>query len=275
MEKLTSIVEGMIAVGIEWIQANYVSLIMAILIFYVGKWIAILITKAVKKMMLTAKVDETLVSFLAGIVKTVLMLFVVIAALTQLGVSTASLVALLGAAGLAIGLALKDSLQNFASGVMLIMFRPFSVGDFVEAAGVAGTIEKVSIFSTTMKTGDNKEIIIPNGSIYGGTITNYSARATRRVDMIFGIGYGDDLLKAKQVLLDLANADKRIHDDPAPMVAVKELGDSSVNFIMRVWADTPEYWNVYFDMHEKVKLEFDKQGISIPFPQMDVHLDKN
>jgi len=247
---------------------------MALLVFFIGKWIANLITKAVRTILTKAKVDPILVDFLSGIVKTVLILFVVVAALTQLGVATTSLVALIGAAGLAVGLALKDSLQNFASGVMLIMFKPFKAGDFVEAAGVTGVVEKIAIFSTIMRTGDNKEIIVPNGAIYGGTITNFSARPTRRVDMVFGIGYGDDIKKTKEVLARILAEDDRILKDPAPVIAVSELGDSSVNFIVRPWVNSADYWNVYWDTHEKVKLTFDEEGISIPFPQMDVHLDK-
>lgn len=275
MEDMTQFVQGMVDVAITWVQQNYLSVVMALLVFFIGKWIANLITKAVRTILTKAKVDPILVDFLSGIVKTVLILFVVVAALTQLGVATTSLVALIGAAGLAVGLALKDSLQNFASGVMLIMFKPFKAGDFVEAAGVTGVVEKIAIFSTIMRTGDNKEIIVPNGAIYGGTITNFSARPTRRVDMVFGIGYGDDIKKTKEVLARILAEDERILKDPAPVIAVSELGDSSVNFIVRPWVNSADYWNVYWDTHEKVKLTFDEEGISIPFPQMDVHLDKS
>jgi len=274
MEDMTQFVQGMVDVAITWVQQNYLSVVMALLVFFIGKWIANLITKAVRTVLTKAKVDPILVDFLSGIVKTVLILFVVVAALTQLGVATTSLVALIGAAGLAVGLALKDSLQNFASGVMLIMFKPFKAGDFVEAAGVTGVVEKIAIFSTIMRTGDNKEIIVPNGAIYGGTITNFSARPTRRVDMVFGIGYGDDIKKTKEVLARILAEDERILKDPAPVIAVSELADSSVNFIVRPWVNSADYWNVYWDTHEKVKLTFDEEGISIPFPQMDVHLDK-
>ena len=275
MEDMTQFVQGMVDVAITWVQQNYLSVVMALLVFFIGKWIANLITKAVRTVLTKAKVDPILVDFLSGIVKTVLILFVVVAALTQLGVATTSLVALIGAAGLAVGLALKDSLQNFASGVMLIMFKPFKAGDFVEAAGVTGVVEKIAIFSTIMRTGDNKEIIVPNGAIYGGTITNFSARPTRRVDMVFGIGYGDDIKKTKEVLARILAEDERILKDPAPVIAVSELADSSVNFIVRPWVNSADYWNVYWDTHEKVKLTFDEEGISIPFPQMDVHLDKS
>ena len=215
--------------------------------------------------------DEILVNFVASIIKTILLLFVVIAALDQLGVDTTSLIALLGAAGLAIGLALQGSLQNFAAGVMLIIFRPFKSGDFVEVAGTAGVVETISIFSSTLRTGDNREVIIPNGSIYGGTITNYSARATRRVDMVFGIGYDDDIKKAKQLMEQVVTADERVLAEPAPVIAVSELADSSVNFVVRPWVNTPDYWAVLWDLTEEIKLKFDAEGISIPYPQMDVH----
>ncbi|NVJ61296.1 MAG: mechanosensitive ion channel [Gammaproteobacteria bacterium] len=274
MEKMTEFVQGMADQAIEWVQTNYIAVILAVLVFFIGKWIANLITKATKTLLRKASVDPILVDFLAGITKTVLMIFVIVAALNELGVATTSLVAIIGAAGLAVGLALKDSLQNFASGVMLILFKPFKAGDFIEAAGVTGVVEKIAIFSTIMRSGDNKEIIVPNGAIYGDTITNYSARPTRRVDMVFGIGYGDDIKKAKEVLINLLKEDERILEEPAPVVAVSELADSSVNFIVRPWVNSADYWAVYWDTHEKVKLTFDEQGISIPFPQMDVHLEK-
>tara|TARA_B110000503_G_scaffold142160_1_gene238067 strand:- start:1912 stop:2589 length:678 start_codon:yes stop_codon:yes gene_type:complete len=221
-----------------------------------------------------AKVDNILVDFLSGLAKAAMVLFVIVAALTQLGVDTTSLIALIGAAGIAVGLALKDSLQNFASGVMLILFRPFKAGDFIDAGGVMGIVERITVFSTTLRTGDNKEVIVPNGSIYGGTITNYSARETRRVDMIFGIGYDADLLKAKTVLRALVDNDERILKEPEVLIAIAELADSSVNIIVRPWVKSGDYWPVFWDMQEKVKLTFDQEGISIPFPQMDVHLNK-
>jgi small conductance mechanosensitive channel len=275
MDKLMQFVQGMADVAINWAQQNYLSLIMAVVIFIVGKWVANLLTKATIGILNRASFEDTLVNFLARIVKTILILFVVVAALTQLGVQTTSLVALIGAAGLAVGLALKDSLQNFASGVMLIMFRPFKAGDYIEAAGTAGTVESIAIFSTLLKTPDNKEVTIPNGNIYGGTITNYSAKPTRRVDMIFGIGYDDDIKKAKDIMLKILQDDERVLKDPEPLVAVKELADSSVNFVVRPWVNAADYWSVFYDTHENIKLAFDEQGISIPFPQMDVHLDKS
>ena len=250
------------------------NILFALLIFIIGKYLVGVITRLVKKLMEKAHMDKILVNFIGSIIKSVLFLFVVIAALDQLGVNTTSLIALIGAAGLAIGLALQGSLQNLASGVMLIVFRPFKDGDFVEAGGTMGVVEEIGIFTTRMRTGDNKEVIVPNGQIFGGIITNYSKRDTRRVDMVFGIGYGDDILKAKEVITGIIEADERILKDPAPLVAVAELADSSVNFNVRPWVKSSDYWSVYFDLNEKIKLAFDMNGISIPFPQMDVHLEK-
>jgi small conductance mechanosensitive channel len=248
-----------------------INIALAIAIFIVGKIVVNILISILVKLLGKSKMDEILVNFVASIVKTILILFVVIAALDQLGVDTTSLIALLGAAGLAVGLALQNSLQNFAAGVMLIVFRPFKAGDFVEAGGVAGVVETISIFSSTMRTPDNKEVIVPNGSIYGGTITNYSARDTRRVDMVFGIGYDDDIKKAKELLAKIVSEDERVLPDPAPVVALSELADSSVNFVVRPWVKTSDYWAVYWDITEKVKLEFDANGVSIPYPQMDIH----
>jgi small conductance mechanosensitive channel len=251
-----------------------INIAMAAAIFIIGRFIAGILVNVAKKLMTKAKVDNILVNFIASIISSLLLLFIVIAALDRLGVNTTSMIALIGAAGLAIGLALQGTLQNLASGVMLIIFRPFKDGDFIEAAGVAGVVEEIGIFSITMRTGDNREIIVPNGEVYGGTITNNSNRETRRVDMVFGIGYDDDLLQAKEIIKKILAEDDRILSDPAPTVAVGELGDSSVNFNVRPWCKTSDYWGVYGDIHEKIKLTFDAEGISIPYPQMDVHHDK-
>ena len=248
-----------------------INIAMAIAIFIVGKIVVNILVKVLKKLLTKSKMDPMLVNFVASIIKTILLLFVVIAALDQLGVDTTSLIALLGAAGLAVGLALQNSLQNFAAGVMLIVFRPFQAGDFVEVAGIAGVVEAINIFSSTLRTGDNKEVIVPNGAIYGGTITNYSARETRRVDMVFGIGYDDDIKKAKEIMEKVLQADERILPEPAPVIAVSELADSSVNFVVRPWVKTADYWGVMWDVTEEVKLQFDANGISIPYPQMDIH----
>mgnify|MGYP000624862156 FL=1 len=244
---------------------------LAIVIFIVGKWLANTLTDVVVKLLKKSKMDDMLISFVASITKTILLLFVAIAALNKLGIDTTSLIALLGAAGLAVGLALQNSLQNFAAGVMLIVFRPFKAGDFVELAGVAGVVENIGIFSSVLRTGDNRELIIPNGAIYGGIITNYSARSTRRVDMVFGVDYDDDLKAAKELLRSIILADDRVLSDPEPVVAVSELADFSVNFIVRPWVKSADYWPVLWDTTEKVKLEFDAQGLSIPYPQMDIH----
>ncbi len=270
---LKELFTGMSDVAVTWLQENILSLVLAIAIFVIGRWIANMLAKLINKILIRSKVDDILANFLTGIARSMLILFVIIAALGQLGIDTTSLIALLGAAGIAVGLALKDSLQNFASGVMLILFRPFKAGDFIDAGGVTGIVEGITVFSTTMRTGDNKEVIVPNGGIYGGTITNFSARSTRRVDMVFGIGYDSDLLKAKAILLEMVKADDRVLEEPAPVVAVSELADSSVNFVVRPWVNSGDYWPFYWDMQERVKLRFDEEGISIPFPQMDIHVN--
>ncbi len=259
----------------EYAMPWSIKIAMAILIFVVGKFVVKMVVSLVKKLLgRSPAMDEMLINFIASIVNAVLILFVIIAALDQLGVDTSSLVALIAAAGLAIGLALQGSMQNFAAGVMILVFKPFKSGDFVEAGGISGVVEKVQIFSTTMRTGDNKEVIVPNGGIYGGPITNFSARDTRRVDMVFGIGYDDDIRKVKAILEALVAEDERILKDPAPVVALSALAESSVNFIVRPWVNTGDYWKVSWDMNEKVKLAFDEAGITIPYPQMDVHLHK-
>lgn len=258
----------------DYIVVYGLNIFFALAIFIIGKWVASGITNLAEKLMLKSKVDQVLVDFVGGIIKSVLVLFVIIASLGELGVDTTSLVALIGAAGLAIGLSLQSSLQNFASGVMLITFRPFTAGDFVEAGGVAGVVEKISVFNTIIRTGDNKEMIVPNGVIYGGVIINYSAKDTRRIDMVFGIGYDDDIKKAKEIMSDIMDKDERILKDPAPLVAVSELADSSVNFVVRPWVNSADYWAVKFDLTETIKLAFDEASISIPYPQMDLHLNK-
>ena len=247
-------------------------LVAAVLIIIIGKWLSRKISNLLVKLLEKNKVDVTLIGFFKGIVYYTLLIVVLIAAAGQLGINTTSLLTIVGAAGLAVGLALKDTLSNFASGVMLILFRPFKVGDFVDAGGVAGTVESITIFNTILKTPDNKKIIAPNSSITGSVITNNTANPTRRVDMVAGIGYDDDIAKTKEVLLDLVKADPRILSDPAPKVAVSELADSSVNFVVRPWVKTEDYWDVYFYLTEQIKIAFDKEGISIPYPQQDVHL---
>ena len=246
----------------------------ALIIFMLGKWVAKWLQGVVVKLMSKNKVDETLISFVESIVYILLMIVVILAALNALGVNTTSFAAILAAAGLAIGLALQGTLGNIGSGVLLISFRPFSVGDLVTVGGETGVVAGISMFATTLHTVDNKVIIVPNTSVTGGNITNFSARQTRRIDLVFGIGYNDDLKLAKSVLEDIIKQDGRVLTEPAPFVGVKELGDSSVNFAFRPWVKSDDYWDVYFDMMEKVKLTFDEKGISIPFPQMDIHLSK-
>jgi small conductance mechanosensitive channel len=252
-----------------------IKIVLALAIFYVGRIVVGIVVNSIKKLMLSREMDEILVRFLVSILRWVLLLFVVVAALSQLGIDTTSLVALLGAAGLAIGLSLQSSLSNFASGVMLIIFRPFTKGDFVEAGGATGVVDKISILTTTMTTPDNKEVIVPNSSVFSNNITNYSARPTRRVDMVFGISYDDDIRKAKQLLEQIIADDERVLAEPAPTIALSELADSSVNFVVRPWVNAADYWAVLFHTNEQVKLRFDAEGISIPYPQMDVHVDKS
>ncbi len=249
-----------------------IKIVMAILVFYIGRMIARMIVKLIKKLMGKSGIDEMLIKFLADMVYAVLLVAVVIAALDQLGVNTTSLLAILGAAGLAIGLALKDSLSNFAAGVMLILFRPFKTGDFVEAGGTSGVVDQVNIFNTVLKTGDNREITIPNSGIYGGMITNFSARDTRRIDLVIGIGYDDDIEKARELITGVFAADERILKDPEPAISLAELGDSSVNLNVRPWVNSADYWGVRSDLLENIKKAFDQNGVSFPYPQQDVHM---
>ena len=268
--------------GIDWvemwtmIQTNGVefagNLLTAIVIFFVGKWVVNLVIKGMTKAMQKGELDTTLRRFIANLARMLLMLFVIIAAINALGVQTASLIALVGAAGLAVGLALQGSLSNFAAGVLIVLFRPYKVGDWIEGGGVSGAVEEVQILTTVLKTGDNKRVVIPNSQIMGSTITNYSANDTRRVDLVVGVSYSDDLDQVRKELQGLVDADERILKDPAVTIAVSELADSSVNFVLRPWVKTEDYWAVYFDLTENVKKRFDEVGISIPFPQRDVHI---
>ncbi len=252
-----------------------INLVTAIVIFYVGRLAVRIITKGIRKVMTSQEVDKTLVSFVTNLISMILLVIVVIAAVGALGVQTTSFIAILGAAGLAVGLALQGSLSNFASGVLIIIFRPYKVGDFIEGAGIAGVVVDVQILTTVLKTGDNKQIIVPNSQIMGGIITNYSANDTRRVDMVVGVSYEDDLDKVRSTIEELIAAEDRILDDPAPTIAVSELADSSVNFVVRPWVKTADYWGVMFDLTEAIKKRFDQDGISFPFPQQDVHLYKH
>lgn len=252
-----------------------IALITAIAIFYVGRVFVRMFTKGMRKVMVAREIDMTLVSFVSNLVNMILMIVVVIAAVGALGIQTTSFIAILGAAGLAVGLALQGSLSNFASGVLIIIFRPYKVGDWIEGAGISGAVESVQILTTILKTGDNKQIIVPNSQIMGDIITNYSANDTRRVDMVVGVSYEDDLDKVRKTIEALIAAEDRILDDPAPTIAVSELADSSVNFVVRPWVKTSDYWGVKFDLTEAIKKRFDQDGIAFPFPQQDVHLYKH
>ena len=273
IDNITKDITSYIPDNIVEILGSYAfSLVMALLIFIIGKWAVNKIVTLLGKVLRKVKgMDETLIKFLENIVYYALMIVVLLTALGKLGVETTSFLAILGAAGLAIGLALKDSLGNFASGVMIIMFKPFKVGDVVTAAGVTGSVSEVGIFNSVFTTPDNQKIIIPNGAITSGSITNINANDTRRVDLVVGIGYEDDIKKTKDVLNDIISSHEKVLLDKGITVAVSELADSSVNLVVRAWVKTPDYWDVKFALTETIKLRFDAEGISIPFPQQDVH----
>ena len=252
-----------------------INILSALFVFIIGKWLARKIAKGFALLLEKQKVEITLVKFLKNIAYYTLLVAVLLTAAGQLGISTTSFLTIVGAASLAIGLALNDSLNNFASGVMLILFRPFKVGDVIIAGGATGKVQEITIFHTIMNTGDNQRKVIPNGAIGNSTITNINANPTRRIDLVIGIGYDDDIKKAKETLLALVKADCRILTDPAPTIAVSNLGDSSVDLVVRPWVNTADYWNVTFDLTEQIKLTFDEQAISFPYPQQDVHLYNN
>jgi len=256
----------------EWGTLYGLKIVYALAIIIIGRWIAMAIRSLIHKVMANRKVDGTVVSFVASITYYTLLAFVILAALNQLGIQTASFVAVMAAAGLAIGLALQGSLANFASGFLLIVFRPFKEGEYIEGGGTAGIVEDIQIFTTTLVTPDNKKVIIPNAKLTGDNIINYSAKGTRRVEIIAGVSYSDDLDKVRRVLQGIIDEDERLLKEPASMIAVKEMADSSVNFVVRVWVNVADYWDVFFGMNEKIKKRFDAEGISIPFPQRDVHI---
>jgi len=264
--------EGIAAKVQEFSTVFGLKILTAILIVVVGRWVARIIRRATEKLMTRSKVDVTLVTFVGNLIYVALLTFIILAALAQLGIQTTSFIAVIGAAGLAVGLALQGSLANFAAGVLMLIFRPFQAGDFIEGAGVAGVVEEIQIFTTQLRTVDNKTIIIPNAKITGDNITNYTKKEKRRVDLVIGVSYGDDIEKVKSVVADVLNGDERVLKDPPPTIAVLELGDSSVNFAVRPWVKTGDYWDVYFDTTERIKVRFDAEGICIPFPQRDVHL---
>lgn len=248
------------------------NLVWAVIIVIAGRWGAGFASNLIKRTLKRTDTDVTLTQFVSTLVYYAVLTFAVIAAFSRLGIETTSFVAVLGAAGLAIGLALQGALANFAAGVLVLLFRPYKVGDLVEISDVFGTVEDIRIFNSIVITPDNKTVIVPNAQATAGNITNYSKRGQLRLDLVFGIGYGDDLLQAKQILQELVTADPRVAKEPAPTVAVMELGDNSVNFAVRPYVTPANYWGVAFDLTEQVKLRFDEAGISIPFPQRDVHL---
>jgi small conductance mechanosensitive channel len=263
-QQLEALVEGVSQFGLQ--------IIAAIIVFLVGRWLARKVSNLLERGLKRAEMDSTLVGFFRNITYFGLLVLVVIAAVGQVGVQTTSFIAVLGAAGLAVGLALQGSLANFAAGVLMIIFRPFKAGDFIEAAGTAGVAEEIELFTTKMRTPDNKTIIIPNAQITAGTITNYSARTTRRLDLVFGVSYADDLDHVKRVINEVLADEPRLLEEPGPTIGVLSLGDSSVNFAVRPWVNSSDYWPVFFALQEAMKKRFDKEGISIPFPQRDVHL---
>jgi small conductance mechanosensitive channel len=264
--------EGYLDSALAWLRGYGPSVLAALVIFVVGWTTAKVLRGAVHRAMTRAKVDATLTAFLSRLAYMLLLVFVVILTIHKLGVDTTSFAAVIAAGGLAIGLALQGSLSNFASGVMLIALRPFQVGDFVEVAGTSGSVAAIAVFATELNTGDNKKVVIPNSAITSATITNYSANETRRIDLVVGVGYEADLRKARSVLEEILSAEERVLAEPAPVVAVSNLGESSVDFVVRPWVKSGNYWPVRFDLTERIKLRLDDEGISIPFPQRDVHL---
>lgn len=256
----------------SWFSAYSLNIIGAILIFIVGKWLSRRIANILAKILAKNNVDQTLVNFLANLTYYTLLVLVIVAAAGRLGINTTSFLTIIGAAGLAVGLALKDSLSNFAAGVMLVLFRPFAIGDVVSVAGITAKVENINIFNTHFCSPDNQLIIVPNNKIISDIITNINAKNTRRIDLVVGISYSDDMARTREILAGLAKDDSRVLADPAPTIAVAELADSSVNLVFRPWVKTADYWDVRFDLTEKIKNALDAAGISIPFPQQDVHL---
>jgi small conductance mechanosensitive channel len=256
----------------DLVVAYGLPVLFAIVILIVGAWAAKIAKGIVGRIMARRQLDPIIVGFATNFTYIALMVFVILAALEKVGVKTTSFVAIIGAAGLAIGLALQGSLANFAAGFLMVIFRPFKKGDYVEAGGTAGIVDEIQVFTTILNTPDNRRVIVPNAKIMSDNIINYSAKETRRLDLVFGVSYGDDVPKVKAVLQKIAESDQRVLKDPAPQILLGELADSSVNFIMRVWIKSGDYWPFKFETTEKVKLTFDREGITIPFPQRDVHL---
>ena len=257
--------------GYEWIPR----LVGALLVLWIGFWLVRIVSHALTRMLEQRGIETTLASFLASTTNVGLKILVVITAATTVGIETTSFIALLGAAGLAIGLALQGSLSNFAGGALIVFFKPFKVGDVIDAQGVIGKVSEIQIFNTVLHTPDNRKVIVPNGALSNGIVTNISAESTRRVDFVFGISYDDDIDNARRLIQEVIRADVRMLDDPAPQVVVAELADSSVNFTVRVWCESADYWDVFFDTTEKIKKVFDGAGVSIPYPQQDVHVHRD
>ena len=264
-EELTSMV-------IKWVLNLSARVLIALAIFFIGRWIIRYLRKLLRRMMERRAVEASLKSFLLNLVSITLTLFLIIVTIGILGIDTTSFVAIFASAGLAIGMALSGTLQNFAGGVMILIFKPFRVGDFIEAQGQTGTVKEIQLFNTVITTTDNKTIMIPNGGISTGIINNYSKESIRRVEWTFGIGYGDDYDLAKATIASMLDQDTRVLKDPAYFIAVSSLGDSSVNIVVRAWTSTGDFWSVFFDMNEKVYKQFPIVGLNIPYPQMDVHL---
>jgi small conductance mechanosensitive channel len=253
-------------------MTGVINLVIAAIIFLVGKWIARMVQNSLEKLLRKREVDDVLVDFLGNIVFALIIVVAVVAAFDTLGIPAASFLAIIGAAGLAIGLALKDSLSNFASGVMLVLFRPFTKGDFIEAAGVTGSVDEIRLVSTTLTTGDNKLIIVPNSAIYKDAIVNYSAKDTRRLDLVFGVGYDDDLKVVAEVLKKICREHPKVLNEPATAVYISNLGDSSVDFAVRPWLNREDYWGARAEILETAKIELEAAGCNIPYPQTDVHI---
>jgi len=256
----------------ELVAAFGIKVVTALLILIIGRWVAKLLRDLTGKMMGKSNVDATLIKFVGSLVYFALLAFVVLAALAQVGIQTTSFIAIIGAAGLAVGLALQGSLANFAAGVLMLIFRPFKVGDYIEGAGVGGIVEEIHIFNTLLGTLDNKAIIVPNAKLTGDNITNYTMKEKRRVDLVFGVSYGEGIEKVKRVITGVLGSDARILKDPAPTVAVLGIEGGSVTFAVRPWVRTEDYWDVYFNANENMKKQFDAEGIQLPVPRRDVHL---
>ncbi|NLQ18102.1 mechanosensitive ion channel [Marinomonas sp. M1K-6] len=270
-------IEALFEQGAEWmpwLTDSLTNLVAGLVIFFVGKFIASKVSSWCEKRLLKASVDKAVAGFASSIMYALMFAGIALMALGQIGVETTSFIAILGAAGLAVGLALQGSLSNFASGVLIILLRPFRSGDFIDAAGQMGTVDRIELFHTYLKTPDNRVIIMPNSAVMDGSIVNFSRESTRRLDLVVGISYDADIRLAKQIMEEIVNADERILKDPACLIAVSELADSSVNFFLRPWVASGDYWAVRADLLEKIKYTFDERGVGIPYPQMDVHVHK-